>query len=1117
MNIFKSHNRDDVQGEIHYRKLEQMVETPEAQAAIEEQFAAATTDLNDGLSRRRWLQIMGASLALGTATGCRYEEEQIAPFVFRPHNRIPGVSVRYATSIDFNGVAQSLLATSFDGRPIKLDGNPEHPESLGGSDVFTQNRILELYDPDRLRNPVKIAEEGAKNRFEESTWEDFSSAARGLLNRASLAGVAILSAPNSSPTLARLRSDFEGKGGKWFEFTSVSDDNTRAGTETAFGSVHRAHYEFEKAKVIISLDCDFLNLHPSSMANSRKFAASRDADHGHMSRMYCVETQYSVTGASADHRMSLPTSKIASLAVALNEAIKTAKPDGHLDKNLPYREKLLAAMAQDLVANKGAGIIMAGPSQPKEVHALVHSMNEALGNNGKSILFTKQGSSVNTLDSIKSLCDDISSGSIETLVILDGNPVYEAPADYGFDEKLASVKNSIHLTLYRNETSLKCNWAANLAHPLESWGDGLAYDGSWCISQPLIRPLFGGKSNIEALSSLMSDEDQAGLELIQTSAQGNLSGDFDDEWAKAVHLGFVEGSQAEAVTPTLLGTAEVSASPDEWKRQWSGGNLEMLFVPSRSVFDGRFANSAWLQELPDFVTKIAWDNAALVSPKTAAAFDPPLKQDQLCKLKVDGKDISMPVSICPGTAEGTVIVQLGYGRTAAGRVGGDELRGIDTVGHNAAPLRSARRWHWAEDTAALASKTRYKLAMTQEPWLIDKTGRDEIQARMFKDPEGNRSGLIREGTWESYEAFRKAHPEGSHDHASAAKQPPVDPTALPVITNVGFTTIVDDEGEGEGEGHDDHGHHGPPQWPEGFHLHHENKDLTPGVRRRYAQEDPTTTNVWGMGIDLNKCTGCNSCVIACQAENNIPVVGKWQVDRGREMQWMRIDRYFGDNLYNEEAKDDDKQIVHQPVTCHHCENAPCETVCPVAATVHSSEGLNDMVYNRCIGTRYCGNNCPYKVRRFNFLNYSDAPTFIKYPGDLGKSDLAPSVMITEEDKQLQNLMMNPEVTVRSRGVMEKCTYCVQRIQNTKIKAKTEHREIGPNEIVVACQEACPSGAITFGDLHNEESDVAHAHGSPRAYVMLEELNNWPRTRYLARVRNPHPDMVDESNKATPGH
>ena len=1104
MNNFKSQNTDDLQ----FDQLEQLVESPEAQAAIEEQFGAATEEL-DGVSRRRWLQIMGASLALGGAVGCRYEEEKIAPFVFRPHNRIPGITVKYATSIDMGGVSRSLLATSFDGRPIKLDGNPENPDSLGGSDVFIQARVLQLYDPDRLRNP----QSGKDGKMTDSTWEEFSEAARGLLKKDDLSKVAILSEPNSSPTMAGVRKQIEDKNGKWYEFASVSDDNIRAGTELAFGSVHRAQYDFKKAKVIVSLDSDFIGLAPGAIKNARHFADGRDADHGKMNRMYCAEAQYTTTGASADHRISLPASKIASFAAALKTAIESASTDEPIDKELPYRERLLAAMAQDLKKNKGKGIILAGESQPPEVHALVHQLNESLGNNGKTIKFTELGSDSYSLESIKAVCDGISDGSIETLIVVGGNPVYSAPSDYDFAEKLLAVDNAIHLSMYRNETSLKCDWVCDVTHPLEAWGDGISYDGTWCLAQPLIRPLHGSYSEIEILTSMMSDGDVEGALLVKATAKEKLSSD-DGTFAKAVELGFVEGSAAEPVSVSVSGSFVAPTDDGDWLNPLTIENLEMRIVPSRAVYDGRFANLAWLQELPDFITKVTWDNVAQVCPKTAKSCNPPLKQNQLCVLKIDGKETEMPVNITPGTAEGCIVVQLGYGRTAAGRVGGDELRGIETVGHDISPLRSISGWHFAKGAEVLASRTAYKLAGTQEPWDIDTVARDEIQDRMFVDDKGNRSKLLREGTWASYQKFLEKH--GDDDH-QAAVVPPVkrDPTALPVINNVSLETKED--GHGHKDGPDD-GSWGTHSWPEVFHLHHQNKDITPGVRRQYTQQDPSITNVWGMGIDLNKCNGCNACVIACQAENNVPVVGKMQVWRGREMHWIRIDRYFGDNLYNKDAaEEDDKQVIHQPVACHHCENAPCETVCPVAATVHSHEGLNDMVYNRCIGTRYCGNNCPYKVRRFNFLNYSDAQTFLGYPGKMGKSDLAPSVMMSEDDKQMQNLMMNPEVTIRSRGVMEKCTYCTQRIAKHRIEAKNEHREIGPNEIRTACQDACPANAITFGDLHNAESDVATAHNSKRAYVMLEELNNWPRTRYLSRVRNPHPDMVDFAYQLESGH
>ena len=633
---------------------------------------------------------------------------------------------------------------------------------------------------------------------------------------------------------------------------------------------------------------------------------------------------------------------------------------------------------------------------------------------------------------------------------------------------------------------------------------------------------------LETLSVLATGSVVKGLDIVKATA-----GLSEADWTQAVHDGFVADSAAKPAE-VKAETVSIDAT-DAWKSDEWDGMLEVVFSPSRSVYDGRYANNGWLQELPDFISKHTWDGIISVSPKTAEALG--LKQSTKATVTLaDGESVRLPVNVQPGQANGSIGLPLGYGRTMAGRVGGDVSNRVKPVGQSSEKLRTAEDWNFSsglESSIITGSGTKYKLALIQEPWTIDEKGRGEIQKRMFRKAEGesDRSSLIREGTLDSYNEFLEAHPIGAddHDHGDHEKEhgstkPKV--TALPIVTNVSFDPHAgvpvalapagrdDDAGEGKDEhAHDehDHGHHAEPRWPEAFHMHHELFDLTPGSREDYTAENPAHKNVWGMSIDLNKCIGCNSCVASCQAENNIPVVGRAEVWRGREMHWLRIDRYYGNNLYNKEAAEsDDKVIVHQPVACHHCENAPCETVCPVAATVHSTEGLNDMVYNRCIGTRYCGNNCPYKVRRFNFFNYSDAKTFLKYPG----ADKLPA-----GDRNLQNLMMNPEVTIRSRGVMEKCTYCVQRIQNTKIQAKAEKdrttgipREIGPNEITTACQDACPTQAIHFGDLNNKESKVAKAHANPRAYTMLEELNNRPRTKYLARVANPHPALVDHDDR-----
>ena len=1137
--------------------------------AIDRDFGTATDNFDgDSVSRRRWLQIMGASLALGSMSGCRYEEEKIAPFAFRPVDRIPGIPQQYASMIELSGVAQPIVATSYDGRPIKLDGNKKHPQSMGASSTFTQARMLEFYDPDRMRTGamLKTRENSRVTYWDDASFDDvFDSLKSGLSN---LSKVAVLAEPSQSPSLMRLQKAFTDKGGKWFHFGGVSDDNARAGAKAAFGKAVRVHNHFDKAKVIISLDSDFMGVDTNSVGNAVAFAKTRDADAaaqgtGFMSRLYVVESQHTVTGSAADHRISVQSSKIAGFLAALVAAIDSRQQGQEVDKTLPYRERLLAAMAQDIVDNAAESLIVAGEYQPAAVHAAVHALNKKLGNAGSTVTYSDvpDADRDGCLDSIKAFAQAASNGEIETLIVLGGNPVYSAPQDLNIGDAIGSVKNRVHATCFKNETSQACETVVDMAHALETWKDGLAADGSICIGQPLINPLFDSKSNLEILSAIIGEPSDSQT-IVKTTAGLSIN-----DWKQAVHDGFVKGSEAKASGASAGAMPELEAD-DAWKTPWDGETIEFVFNTSPSMYDGQFANNAWMQELPDFTTKITWDNAALVSPKTAKALG--LAQHTKATFELGG-EVTLPVHVQPGQADGSIGLAIGYGRKMAGRVGGNKELAVKPVGEDVSPLRSSENWVMAgglSSSNVTPTGTVYKLAIVQEPWDIDSVGRDEIQARMFRNKdktETDRSSLIREGSFASFTEFAEKHKDAfsgeahgeqghdehadgaDHDHASEKLKS----TALPIITNVSFNpngarpddVAADDhahedgahdhaEGEShdhEGESHeggdahaqegDDHGHgHGGHEghvegserdpedsvhrtaWPEAFHMHHSLFDLTKGTREIYKETDATHTNVWGKAIDLNKCIGCNSCVVACQSENNVPVVGRDDVRRGREMHWIRIDRYFGNNLYNEQAADeDDKQIVHQPIACHHCENAPCETVCPVAATVHSNEGLNDMVYNRCIGTRYCGNNCPYKVRRFNFFNYADAKTFLKYPG----ADKLPA-----GDRNLQNLMMNPEVSIRSRGVMEKCTYCVQRIQNTKIQAKAEGREIGNNEITVACQDACPTKAISFGDLNRVGSEVHADHHNPRRYSMLDELNNRPRTVYLARVRNVHPAMID---------
>jgi Fe-S-cluster-containing dehydrogenase component len=1121
-------------------ELHSLVGDANFDAAIDRDFGTALEGQSEGVSRRRWLQLMGASLALGAASGCRFQAENIAEFAFRPQGRIPGLPEFFASMIDFGGVAQPLLATTYDGRPTKLDGNPKHPCSsydlkhakFGASLTFTQARILEFYDPDRLRFSQKKSAES--RGYSDSNFDEMLAMFRPLLSASDLRKVAVLAAPSSSPTLARLQQDFVTKGGTWVTYSSLNDDHSRSGARQAFGKPVKPRYRFDQAAVIISIDADPLMLDPHSIANSILFSRSRDVDANHtMSRLYAVESQFSTTGATADHRLSVPSQHMPGFVAALIEAVDNAGAE--VDRSLPYRQRLLAAMAQDLAANRGRGIVLVGERQPPEVHAAIHALNQKLGNHGATIEWMEQSDSGRTsMESIQDLANQISSRLVDTLVIVGGNPVYDAPRELKFEELVRSVHNTVHLTYYKNETSLACNWISHLAHPLEAWKDGLAADGSILVGQPLIEPLFGGKSEIETLASMLGEEVTDGQLLVRTT----LGLSDENAWRTAVHDGFIADTTAPAAQVTA-GNASVLEANDAWWRPWDTNSLELVFNPSLAVYDGQFANNSWLLELPNFLTKITWDNVANVSPRTAKQLG--LAQGTLIRIKVGGGEQQLPVNVQPGQADGSIGVDIGWGRTAAGRVGGDALTGIPSVGHDVNNLRRMEGWSFARLTPSdiVASNTRFKLAIVQEPWSIDKTGGDEIQARMFRDKSkktNDRSVLLREGSWASYQEFLEHHPPESHgsqerghdqdpEHSSLIQPGAITPAVaksgqLPIIGSVSFVPMDDQEGLpglGQGDQHGDVGAHSPNgqrgeqdrldhkehaehhHWPEAFHLHHEPFDITKGVREMYRESDPNHYNMWGMIIDLNKCTGCNACVIACQAENNIPIVGKAEAWRGREMHWIRIDRYYGDNLYTADAEDDDEILVHQPLTCQHCENAPCETVCPVAATTHSNEGLNDMVYNRCIGTRYCGNNCPFKVRRFNYLNYSDAKTFIKYPG----ADRLPP-----GDLALQSMVMNPEVTVRSRGVMEKCTYCVQRIQNIKINAKNNRVPIGPNEITTACQDACPTGTIDFGDLNHKESRVGKKKLNPRSYVMLEELNLFPRTKYLARVRNIHPALLD---------
>lgn len=1001
-----------------YRSLAELENSPEFVELMHREFPKAASEFPKGVSRRRWLQLMGASLVLSGAAGCRFEQETLAPFATRPANRIPGKPKYFNTTFEIAGTPQALRATSFDGRPIKLDGNAEHVSSGGASTSFAQGTALELYDPDRARKPEQLVDKGALAR----TWtevETFFADAAKTWGGAQGETLAILAEPTSSPTVARLRGDLlkQYPKARWFEHASVVDTTIPEGATLAFGEALRPHYELESAAVIVTLDCDLLGQHPDSLRHGRQYAKSRSPEAGKMSRLYAIECEFTQAGIAADHRLAIPSSEIGGFLASV-EAALAAEPTAAPAETAPYAEQVFAALVDDLRKHEGKSVIAVGPSQPAAVHALAHRLNAKLKNVGQTVWFTREPA----IEGVGTLADCVAhlkGSKVDTLLILGGNAAYDAPSDIDFAGSLKSVPNKVHLVLAPNETSALCSWTLPLSHPLECWSDCRLVDGTYGIGQPLIAPLFESRSVIDILGLLLARKGDGLAAVRETAAGIEPKLKADREWNRAVHSGFLAGSEASRVTPEIK-TFDGPKTSDVWKvvAEVENGELELVFTTASSVHDGRFANNAWLQELPHPLTKLTWGNAAVLSPKTAAALG--VKDHDIVRLELGGKSVEIPAYVLPGQATGTVSVALGYGRTSAGLVGGDIANDVPVVGVNVAPLRTSAALRYAGGLKVTKTGRTEKLSATQDHYSIDKIGLEGIHGRI--------GDLVREATLDEY----THHPDFAQHKV----------------------------------------HHPPLESPWTEHSY--------------------DGHAWGMAIDLNKCTGCNACTIACQAENNVPVVGPEQVQKNREMHWLRVDRYFGGDT-------EQPVVATQPVTCHHCENAPCEQVCPVAATTHSDEGLNDMAYNRCIGTRYCGNNCPYKVRRFNFLDY--------------RGEMA------SQNDELSHLVLNPEVTVRSRGVMEKCTYCVQRIQNTRITAKGEGRAIGANEIQTACQQVCSAQAIVFGDLNNPESAVAKAHGDSRAYAMLAELNIKPRTKYLARIRNPHPWLAahgEESHAAPHG-
>jgi molybdopterin-containing oxidoreductase family iron-sulfur binding subunit len=920
---------------------------------------------------------MGASIALAGVSACtRQPVEKIVPYVRQPEEIIPGRPLFYATSMPEGGFAHPVLAENHMGRPTKLEGNPEHPASLGATDLFSQASVLNLYDPDRSRTIV--------GRGEVRTWGSFVAALTGAVNSQRAIngqGLRILTEPITSPSLAEQMQALIAAlpQAKWHQWDAVYGV-TQGGAPQA-----SAIYRFAKAEVVVSLDSDFLGFGPGAVRYTKDFSSRRrmGTPQDQLNRMYVVEPVPTVTGANADHRLAMKASEVAGFAAALAAAVGARS--GGTGTVSGDAQKWVSAIAADLAAHKGTSVVVAGDRQPAVVHALARAMNEALGNAGVTVTYTAPiaASPADGAASIAELVAEMKAGKVDLLVIFGGNPAFTAPADLGFAEALGKVTTAVHFGQYFDETAERCHWHVNEAHYLESWGDARAFDGTASVIQPLVAPIYEGHAAIEILAVMNGAPGQSAMELVKTywSSQPAAKAGPDAFWRRTLHDGFVAGTsalQGGAMAPApapSAGTA-VAATP--------ASGIEILFRPDPNILDGRYANNGWLQELPKPLSKVTWDNVAYLSVTTAARLG--VANEDVIEVTLGAAKATMPVWILPGTADDVVVVHFGYGRRRTGRVG----TGLGT------------------DT--------FRLRTSSAPWFA--SGGQVTRT-------GNKHPLA---STQNHFAMEHRHPVRVVNAAEYRSNP---------------KSVLDQ------------GHNRPPD------------KLTLYPIYEY------TGHKWGMAIDLNACTGCGICVAACVAENNIPVVGKTQVKRSREMHWLRVDTYFEGDPAHPEA------TYHQPVPCQQCENAPCETVCPVAATTHSDEGLNDMVYNRCVGTRYCSNNCPYKVRRFNFMLYADFTTPELYS------------------------QRNPDVTIRSRGVMEKCTYCVQRINQARVDAKTSGEALKDGDIKTACQQVCPADAIVFGDLNDKNSQVVKLKQQDRNYGMLEDLGTRPRTSYLAVVRNPN--------------
>ena len=1076
--------RPNITGRKYWRSVGELRDTPEFRGWLEREFPAGAAEMEgDGLSRRNFMQLMGASLALAGfgLSGCRRPEAHLVPYSKAVEWTIPGKNVLYATNMPRRRGGMALVATTTESRPVKLEGNSLHPSSNGATDPYAQCSILDLYDPDRSRFYLKGNQPSDAKAF-----ADFlkSTAAAGGANGGE--GIAFLVEETHSPTRDRLRVELAKKFPKltWAVYDPLRPFNEIEATRAAFGNGVKLLPRFDRADVILSLDSDFLHLDEGGIeatrdfSNRRRVAKASDS----MNRLYVVENHYTITGGMADHRLRCPVSQIGALAVAIARRIGGGGPLAELAAAFPAdaasrfqnQEAWINECVVDLLAAKDKALVVTGPRQPAAVHLLVQAINGALGGIGHTLVAhtaPERGGEEPT--SISGLADLIDAKQVQTLFILGGNPVYNALANLNWPAKQRSVPTVVRVGFYEDETSEGAQWHVPMSHFLEQWGDVRSADGTYGVIQPMILPLFGGYSDLDVLNGLLGGEKHDRPDLVRATfneiGQGG-NGQPDLAWNAFLRDGFLPGTaMPEVETANFnVGVAKTYLGQHHVDNPFPaplGDGMEVVFISDYKMDDGRYANNGWLQEMPQPITKMTWDNAALVSPATARklgvnkkAFDVMhngafeegnYTQSDKVRIKTADGEIEVPVLVSPGHADNSISVAVGYGRTRTGRVGRN-------TGFNVFPLRTAQNTYFATGAQVTPTGSTYQLVVTQHHQAME--GRNlvrELPLATYKEHAGFVYGEAEKGGQRSFVQMMgmDAH---NPPNVSLYKNPPLD-----------------------------------------------------------------AEHQWGMAIDLNTCTGCNACVVACQSENNIPVVGKDQVSRGRNMQWIRIDRYYStvenDDPAYDPTVDEDPQILTQPVTCHHCENAPCETVCPVNATIHTEEGLNAMAYNRCIGTRYCSNNCPYKVRRFNFFNYNErsiepiekdtvmgkvwAGKSQAYLGPFGKNGM----------DEIKKLSKNPNVTVRMRGVMEKCTFCVQRIEEAKIEqlqvARDSNKTLVPRDsFTTACAQVCPAGAIVFGNVADPGSKVSLVKAQDRDYKMLEYLNVRPRLSYQARLRNPNEKM-----------